>query len=277
MRRFLAFAFSCLSCFLCLLQSGHAAEFILGVLPIHSARVLAERYEPLRTYLEKHLKQPVRLESASGFAHFQARTLGGGFDLTLSPAHFARLAQKDAGYQPLAQFTPDHDALLVTAIERPPALPDALRGRELAVIDRLAITVMAAISDLEDAGLEAGRDYRVVEHRTHASAAYSVVSGLTVAAITTSQGLLQMPKELRDRLLVRKHIADIPAFIFMARPTLPREQAERLKRLLLAFPEQPEGQAFLGQIGYSAVLPVSEAHLRRADTYLKATRKALAP
>lgn len=257
--------------------AAQAAVYTVGVLPIHSARILAERYEPLRAYLENHLKQPVRIESAVDFARFHARTLNGDFDLTLTPAHFARLAQKDAGFQALAQFTPDHDALLIHSAERPLAGLGDLRGAQLAVIDRLAITVMASLSYLEEQGLEAGRDYRVTEHRTHASAAYSLINGLSVAAVTTSQGLLQMPDELRRKLLVHKPIADIPVFVFLAKPEAARPQVERMQKLIMDFPATTEGASFLKNIGYGGVVAASEVRLKRADAYLKATRKALVP
>jgi len=254
-----------------------APVFTIGVLPVHSAWVLAERYEPLRASLEKHLQQPVRIESAADFARFQTRTLNGDFDLTITPSHFARLAQKDAGFQPLAQFTPDHDALLVYSSDHPLAEVGDLRGKQLAVIDRLAVTVMATLSYLETQGLEAGRDYRVAEHRTHASAAYSLVTGLSAAAVTTSQGMLQIPEYLRSKLVAQKHIADVPAFVFLARPDASRARVESLQKWLLEFPSSAEGSDFLSHIGYTGVVAATEARMKRADGYLKATRKALVP
>jgi phosphonate transport system substrate-binding protein len=252
-----------------------STSFILGVLPIHSARILAERYEPLRIYLEKALGQPVRIESAGDFRRFHERTLNGDFDLTITPAHFARLAQKDAGFRPLVQFVPDHDALLVYAKDRP--LHDArmLRGQKLAVIDRLAVTVTASLQYLETQGLEADRDYRVVEHRTHASAAYALIGGLTAGAVTTSQGLLQIPDDLRRKLVILKHIADIPAFVFLAKPDAEAKRQDQLKRLMLAFPGEAEGIDFLGKTGYNGLIPSSEATMKRADVYLKESRRAL--
>jgi phosphonate transport system substrate-binding protein len=254
-----------------------APAFTLGILPTHSARSLARSYEPLRAYLEQHLKQPVRIESAADFARFQRRTLGGDFDLTITAAHFARLAQKDAGFQPLVQFTPDHDALLIYSSEHPLAGVGALRGKQLAVIDRLAITVMATLSYLEEQGLEADRDYRVAEHRTHASVAYSLISGLSAAAVTTSQGMLQIPDELRGKLVLEKHIADIPAFVVLARPAAPRARVQGLKKLLLEFPVTASGKGFLEHIGYTGMVEANEARMKRADGYLRATRRALAP
>jgi phosphonate transport system substrate-binding protein len=229
----------------------------------------------MRVYLEHHLKRPVRLESAADFARFQERTLRGDFDLALSPSHFARVAEKDAKFQPLAQFVPDHDALLVSSSERPLARVNDLRGGQLAVIDHLAVTVMAAISYLDEQGLKAGYDYRVVEHRTHASVVYSLISGLSAAAVTTSQGMAQIPDDLRHKLVVQKHIADIPAFVFLAPPRTSRAQFERVKRLLLEFPAASEGINFLGGTGYTGIVVADEACMSRADRYLKATRGAL--
>lgn len=256
---------------------GLVMAFTVGVLPIHTSRVLVERYEPLRTYLERTLHQPVRIESAPDFARFHVRTLRGDFDLTITAAHFARIAQKDLGFQPLAQFQPDHDSLLIYSAERPLAGAGDLKGKQLAVIDRLAITVMAALHYLDEQGLEPDRDYRVAEHRTHAGVAHSLVSGLSAAAVTTSQGMLQIPEDVRRKLVVHKHIADIPAFVFLAKPDLPRPSADRLRALLLDFPREAEGIAFLGQTGYTTLRPASEAIMKRADGYLKQTRKVLKP
>jgi len=256
---------------------GMALAFTVGVLPIHSSRVLVERYEPLRAYLEHHLKQPVHIESAPDFARFHARSLRGDFDLTITAAHFARIAQKDVGLQPLVQFTPDHDALLIHHAERPLAGPGDLRGGQLAVIDRLAITVAAALNHLRDKGLVAGRDYTVSEHRTHASVAHALISGVARAAVSTSQGLLQNPEEIRGKLLVLKRIADIPAFVFLAKADLGKPEVERLRALLLAFPREEAGMGFLAQTGYSGLRPAGEKAMRRADAYLKETREALKP
>lgn len=252
-----------------------ASNFILGVIPVNSARMISERYEPLRSYLEKNLKQPVRIESAPDFRRFHERTLRGDFDLAITPAHFARLAQKEAGLHPIAEFTPDHDALLVYAVDHPLRSIQDLKGQKLAVIDRLAITVTATIQFLDSQGLEAGVDYQVVEHHTHASAAYALISGISAAAVTTSQGLVQMPDDLRRKLVVLKHIADIPAFVLIAKASMEARQREQLKILLLAFPNESEGIDFLGQTGYNKLIAASEAVMKRSDPYLKDPRKVL--
>jgi len=256
-------------------HAGTAGGFTIGVLPTYSPRVLVTRYEPLRAHLQTQLGKQARVETAADFQRFQQRTLHGDFDLTITPAHFARLAQKDAGFQPLAQFLPDHDALLVVSAARPEINLRELRGKDFAVVDRRALTVMAVLHYLESLGLEADRDFRVVEHRTHASIAQAIATGMAAGGVSTTQGLLQIPPELRARVRVQQHIANVPAFIMLAPPALPHDQVERLRALLLEFANLPQGRQFLADIGYTALLPASEALMMRSDPFLNATRRAL--
>ncbi|MBU1666477.1 MAG: phosphate/phosphite/phosphonate ABC transporter substrate-binding protein, partial [Gammaproteobacteria bacterium] len=72
-----------------------------------------------------------------------------------------------------------------------------------------------------------------------------------------------------------KTLADIPAFVLIAKAGMDKARAERLKNLLLAFQNEPEGIDFLGRVGYSKLIPANEAALKRVDAYLKETRKAL--
>lgn len=262
---------------LMLTGQAQAASFIIGVPPVHSMRTLVQRYEPLRAYLEVQLGRPVHVESAQDFVEYHARTLRGDFDLTITPAHLARLGQKDKGFQPLAQFKPDHDILLVTSVDRPLKHMGLLRGQQLAVIDRLAINSMAAQHHLEELGLEAGRDYRVVEYRNHGSVGQALTSGLAMAGVTTTQGLQQMPDPVRDKLKIQTHIADIPAFVMLARPDVPRGEVDRLQGALMRFTADKAGQDFLKGLAYTDLVPADERMMKRADIYLKETRKGLMP
>lgn len=263
--------------FLLLLQGGLVqAAFVIGVPPIHSMRTLAARYEPLRAYMEAQLGQPVYLESALGFAEYHARGMRGEYDLTITPAHFARLAQKDRGFHPVIQFRPDHDALLVYNVDRPLSKLELMKGQQLAVIDRLAVTVMATVHYLDEMGLEAGRDYRVVEYRNHASVGQALMSGLAMAGVTTTHGLKQIPEPIRGKLKVYAHIADIPAFVMLAKPEASRRQIEDLQNKVLAFARSKTGRAFLKGIAYSDLVAANEQSLHRVDAYLKETSKGLA-
>lgn len=250
---------------------------VLGVLPVHPTRTLVSRYEPLRAFLEQRLGRPTRVESAADFRQFQQRTLKCDFDLTITAAHFARLAQMDADFRPLAQFRPDHDALIVTRRDRKEAPEFALRGGRLAVIDPLAITVMAVLGHLEGLGLKADVDYRVVTYRTHASVIHALLSGEATAAVTTSQGLNQIPADLRARVRVDSPVMRVPAFVIVARPDATARDQALHQRVLLDFAASLEGLDFLGGTGYEALVAASEAQLARTDPFLDQTRGLLAP
>lgn len=257
---------------------GQAAEaLVLGVLPVHPTRTLVSRYEPLRAYLEQRLGRPTRVESAADFRQFQQRTLKGDFDLTITAAHFARLAQMEAQFHPLAQFRPDHDALIITRGDRKEPPESALRGSRLAVIDPLAITVMAVLRHLEVLGLKAEVDYRVVAYRTHASVIHALLAGEVAAAVTTSQGLNQIPADLRARLRVDSPVMRVPAFVIVARPDATARDQALHQRVLLDFAASLEGLDFLGRTGYEALVAASEAQLARTDPFLDQTRSLLAP
>jgi len=248
----------------------------LGLMPVYSIRALATRYEPVRAYLADLLGQPIRIETAPDFVRYLRGILAGQFDVAVAAAHFARIAQLDAGWTPIVQFEPDHDTLLISRAGEAPKRAADLAGQEVAVIDRMAITVMGALHYLERQGLRTDVDYRVVEHRTHASVVHSLLSGGSAMAVTTTHGLHQLPPEQRARIEVWRSVSDIPAFVAMAAPTLPAAKLERLRTGLLRFPREPAGLDFMARNSYTGLHPADEAAMRRADPFLKETRRMIA-
>lgn len=267
----------CLAAALTLLGLGPAhpadATLRLGVMPVYNARALMQAYEPLRAYLARLSGRPVRIETAPDFAQYLRRILAGEYDLCVAAAHLARIAQLDAGLIPLLQFEPDHDTLLITRSDRPLQSLAELRGGEVAVIDRLAITVMGALHHIERQGLRPDVDFRVTEHRNHASVVHALVSGASRLGVTTSHGLRQMPADLGGRVSVHRNIADIPAFVVLAGATLPADLLARLRGGALELARSPEGRAFFANTGYTGLHPADEAAMRRADPFLKDTRR----
>lgn len=247
----------------------------LGVMPVYGIRLLLQRYEPMRAYLARLLGRPVRIETAPDFPLYLQRLLTGEFDIAVTAAHFARIAQRDAGWVPLVQFEPHHDTLIIVRADRQPAAINELAGREVAVIDRVAITVMGALHYLEKQGLRPDLDFRVTEHRTHASVVHSLLSGESFMAVTTSHGLRQVPDDLRKKVVVYRDILDIPAFTVLAGPSLPAEWIPLLRGGMFTFAQEREGIDFLAQVGYSGLRVADEATMRRADPYLKETRRVL--
>lgn len=252
---------------------ANGAPLRLGLMPVYGVRALMTRYEPMRAYVARILKQPVRVETAPDFIRFLNRMLADEFDIAVAAAHFARIAEQDAGWVPLAQFEPDHDTLLIGRAGELPARPADLVGKEVAVIDRLAITVMAALQYLGKQGLKTDIDYRAVEYRNHSSVVHSLLSGASTLAVTTSHGLQQIPSDLRARVAVYRKLSDIPAFVIMGAPGMTKGSLERLRTAFLAFSQEAEGLEFLAHNSYTRLHRADEAAMRRADVFLRETRR----
>lgn len=256
-----------------LATSAESRVLRLGLMPVYGIRTLMSRYEPMRAYIARTLGRNVRVETSADFQRYLDSILAGEFDIAVAAAHFARIAQLDAGWHALAQFDPDHDTLLIVRGEDARKKVSDFSGQEIAVIDRLAITVMGALHYLERQGLRPDKDVRITEYRNHASVVHSLLSGASAMAVTTTHGLHQIPADLRARVAVYRDIVDIPAFTVIAAPGMAKTDIERLRGALLAFPREAEGIDFMAFNSYTGLHAATESAMRRADPYLKETRR----
>lgn len=108
---------------------ANAQAFQIGVLPNVTARVILTNYRPMREYLAEELGRPVEVTTAPDFREFHARTMAGAYDLVVTAANLARVAQLDARLELLAGYDPPIPALLVMRKDSPVGTLDALRGR----------------------------------------------------------------------------------------------------------------------------------------------------
>jgi phosphonate transport system substrate-binding protein len=240
----------------------------IGLLPTLSTRNLITNYQPLRAHLERELKRPVVLLTAPDFKAFHRDTAAGVFDLAVTAAHLARLAQTEHGMQPLATYRATNRAILVTARSRPVSSTRDLRGQNLAIFDPLALVVLQAMEWLAGQGLQAGRDYRVVDTPSHNSVAHSVLSGESILGVTAPGGMRQWTAEMRERLEVYHELPPVPALVWMAHPRM-AAQIERIKAALLRFPDTPEGREFFARTGYQGLRELVPDELSALDPYAK--------
>jgi phosphonate transport system substrate-binding protein len=90
-------------------------NFVIGVAPHTSARVILRMYQPLRLYLEKALRQPVEIVTAPDFTEFARRGLQREYDIAITTGHQAELLHADAGYIPLLTYKADFTAVVIVA------------------------------------------------------------------------------------------------------------------------------------------------------------------
>lgn len=246
----------------------------IGLLPTMSTRALITNYQPLRAYLERQLQRPVVLLTAPDFKTFHHDTVAGVYDLAVTAAHLARLAQTEHGMQPLATYRVTNRAILVTAKSRPVSSHQDLRGHNLAIFDPLALVVLQALNWLGERGLKAGRDYRVLDTPSHNSVAHSVLNGESIMGVTAPTGMRQLTPELRERLQVFAELPPISALIWIAHPRI-SGQTERIKSALLRFADSPEGNLFFSATGFIGLREVNAVDLEAIDPYAKDVARLL--
>jgi phosphonate transport system substrate-binding protein len=248
----------------------------IGLVPNVSARTLLAAYQPMRAFLEQRLGQPVQLFTAPDFKTFYQRTARAEYDVVVTPAHFARLAQTEAGYVPLTTYRRNLSALLVVAQDSPIKNISDLRGKSVAIVDPLAIVTMRGLQWFREQGLQPNVDFAVHISAPHNTAVRAVMHGDMDAAIIGSGPYRIMPSELRTGTRILAILGSVPNATFLASPKLPAGAAERIRAALLAFAEQsPEGRKFIADYGYEGMLPVSPEALGAMDGYAAEVKKRL--
>lgn len=255
-------------------ENADAIEF--GILPTLSARTILTTYQPLRVYLEQHLKRPVQFVTAPDYRIYIERTQRGDYPYLITASHFARLAQKEAGYQPLVRVKRELDAMLVTDKRSGITTIEGLRGKSVSTPDSLAITSMLAVELFRAHGMSPGRDVNLHAQTSFNSALIAMHNGESAAAITAATALKQMPAEVRENLVVLATTKSVPHNVCLASSKVPPHEAAEMTRLLLAFGNTPAGEAFFRDTGFVGFVRSTEDDLVALDAYMVDLKRQLA-
>lgn len=249
----------------------------LGVFPYLSTRLLLETYQPMREFLEQRLGRPVALYTAPDFAGFVGRTQAGEYDIIATAPHFARLAQTDAGYQPMFAYRNEITAAIV--VDANSRLNDLsqLRGAKIAAPDRIAIVTMLGMKRLRDQGLEAGRDYTFQWSATHGNVALSVLRGEVQAGIIGTLPFKQLPTSTTRQLVLLATSTPVSSQILLAHRRLTSLQVQAIQDALLQFEASETGQKFFKTTGLAGLKPVGESDLKQLDPYTREVKRMLDP
>jgi phosphonate transport system substrate-binding protein len=249
--------------------------FTIGVLPNISARLILASYQPMRDYFERELRRSVDIATAGDFRQFTERTLRGDYQLIVTAPNLGRVVQLEASWDPLAMYEPRIPALLVALADNPDSSPVQLRGKALALANPQSLVALAGMQWLRGQGLQEGSDYRITLAANDDSLGAVLRSGEAPLAIMSGGEFRAKPESVRKLLRVVGEITQLPGFLVMANPRLPESEKQRLKALILAFPQTEEGRRFFGLSGFSNIRPVLESELKGLDPYVEQTRKGL--
>lgn len=247
----------------------------VGIVPYLTPNVLMALFQPLRVYLEKQVGCPVELYTAPDVKSFVRRTLKPDFDLVITAAHHARLAELEGGYLPLARFTGPLHAAVAVGRDSPLRELKDLKGRRIAVTDRTILVTIVTLKALADLGI-GDKDLRLVAVNSQNTGLITVGRGDADAAVIAHFTLDQSPPEQREGLRILYQSPVLPNVTLLARPTLAATELEAVRRALARFPKTPEGQDFLQKSRFLGMAPADETFMKRLDPYLAETRRQLA-
>ncbi|GAB4087340.1 phosphate/phosphite/phosphonate ABC transporter substrate-binding protein [Hydrogenophaga soli] len=236
---------------------GHAATNLrFGVVPYLTARRLATLYEPARNFFEQTLARPVQFSSAPDYTVHLQRLREQAYDLVADSPTFARLAQRELGYVPLARTVVPLQPILVMGEGKALSSVAALRGQTVAVSDRMATLTVVGLRFLRDQGLQPDQDVTIKVAGSHVNAIQRVLAGEAAAAIVSRTTLKQIEVPLASRMrLVMALPQALSAVVYTVSPAL-AAQAPTLAQRLLAFANQdPVGKAFIAALGHEGLVP----------------------
>lgn len=259
------------------LQAAGGSALEIGVLPNISARVLLTQYAPMREYLSRELSRTVQVSTAPSWASFHQRTLGGDYDLAVTAANLARVAQLDGGHLPLLSYLPAIRALLVTTAQRPIRHASELVGQTLVLSNPQSLVALRGMRWLAESGLQRDRDYKTVATRTDDSVGNVLVRGDAAAGLVSGGEFRAIPEALRAQLQVVTAFAEVPGFVVLAHPKMPEAEQKAVKSMLLSFASgSEEGKAFFSQTGFTGFQDVAPGLMESLDVYVEPTRRLLA-
>lgn len=248
---------------------GEALAIVLA--PFLSPAALLSAYRPMREHLQQALRRPVAMLTAKDFRTLVDETRRKEHRVVQLPAHLARLAMLDWGWQMLA--APATQGYVVVGVKQagPVQTAQDLRGRSVGMLDALSLTATVGRRWLELQGVTA--DVKIVAMPSVNSALFALDRDEIAAFVAADTQLRMLPDTTPrgDRVLAR--IGDIPGPVFLASPDMPAAECERLRQAMGLFmpdPSRPPGAP-------NALLsPLPESRLKLLDGYAAIARQALA-
>lgn len=245
----------------------------LGVFPYISPSQMVEQLDPLRKRIEAALGKPVVLQSAPDFTSFVERTARGEYDLVVTAPHMGRLAQKRDGWHLVAMSGQQTATTILVRKDSGISRTEDLRGKRLAVGNRLSVTYLLAEKELASKGLVAGRNVEIIETATFSNVVQSVFNREADAGATPT--LLwdkwvhvntEQQRELRE--IFRAKPPNPNSFLVMCPPKTDPALILRLRESLLVFKDTPEGREFLQHSQFESFLPPDEKAMARNDVFI---------
>ena len=257
-----------ISFLLCSTAHGEERNIQFGIFPYVSPGQLVKFHNPLRTYMEETLGEPVTLVTAPNFKEFIRRTRDGQYDIIMTAPHLGKLAELQ-GYQRVAHDMHEVQGIyLVHKDSDIKTLPD-LKGKVITLVGRAAIITQMVEYQLKQLGLEADKDVTFRITRTHNNAMYAPLRGESDASVTGILLFNKIGEQDRKNVRVIGKTPVAPGFMIMTGKRISEEQREKLTKALLNFINTPAGAKYLKTTGLKRFEPITDQEMQDMEPYIQ--------
>ena len=226
------------------------------------------KYAAIAADLTKLLKQPVIIEPVADYPTLRRGLAAKQYDLALvHPAHLSIEAIKNSGYKLLAvtkgyqQYTAN---FLVKADSPIQSLAD-LKDKSLGLPDEDSITSWMVRATLRDA-LGDTQQVKYVYTRYQDAVPFFVDNNLTKAGSTAAGAVIKAWQAKGGKILAKSK--PVPIKHIIASPTLPQDQADKVRDYLLSLDTTDEGKKKLEATKYTGFAAYNQADMMKIGAWL---------
>lgn len=231
----------------------------------------------MREYLAREMHRPVQVSTAPNWIAFHQRTLDLEYDVVVTAAHAARLAQIDRGYVPLLGYSPDIKGMIAFANSRPIKSIAELRGQTLVLSNPQSLVTLRGLQWLAESGLKPDKDFKTINTPTDDSVGRVIARGDAIAAMLSAGEFRAIPDAIKAQIQVLTVFTEVPGFVVMASPKLKASEVQSIKDRLLQFANRSdEGKTFFAATGFTGIRELPPGLMESMDAYVGPTRRLLA-
>lgn len=239
----------------------------LAVHPYASTLALINTHRPLVQYLSQNLGRTVEFYTAPSFDGFTSSLFDGDYDIAIAPPHFAVIAQDRKRYTIIVRYRAALEPLLIVRSDSGYRSISDLKGKRIAMADRTAMIRLVTLKWLAENGMRPDDNFQIVERPNHGAAVGAALAGEADAGLATEAALRQLPPNVQQLVRTIPTGQRYPNLFTLASRSLPEALVNRLRAVLLAFQNTPEGRQFMEQSGYLGYESVTEGDLRHVRPY----------
>jgi phosphonate transport system substrate-binding protein len=237
----------------------------LGVIPYLSTRALFNFYEPVQKALEAKFGKRVELLTAPDYATFHHRTLTGGYDFVITNPVYGRIAQKEAGHEPVARATTNLAPVLIVPLKSAATTVSDLSGKTIAITEQTATITQIGQQYLRSQGV---KEAKFVVTRSHPNSIAYLERGEADAAISSNTALKQAVPAARANVRVLHEIgSQVPPIMYLLAPTKKGITAAALRDALMEFAASDAGKRYIEALGHEGIAPVSLKEMPALDGF----------